>query len=110
MPDAIPDEALRHIARVLLLIADPPNERFKALPGDPEFFTWGGDAKWFDGGYWANFSGRREYYFADGVVAYVPNSCDSISVHIPTLGDFVLSRPGVRRFPPRPPTYRPSSP
>lgn len=55
------------VARILSVIASPPNRRKKPLAGDME----GEFDEWFDGGAVRFITGKTEYHFSDGTRAAV---------------------------------------
>ena len=58
---------LREVARILSLVADPPNRRARPAHGDLQ----GDHDEWFDGGAIAHVTGYTDYDFADGSRATV---------------------------------------
>lgn len=65
------------VAKILMCIANPPNRRDKATPGD----LMGNFDFWFDDGAAQMITGWTEYVFADGTCAAV-GVLPGLSVHI----------------------------
>ena len=81
----------REVARVLALVAAPPNRRARPLPHDPP----GDFTYWFDGGAVRQDTGSESWVFADGTTAWrawpAPQVL-SLSVRLPDGRTFTVQQ------------------
>jgi ribosomal protein L40E len=86
---------LEAVARILDIIAAPPNLRNQPLPGDRV----GPFTQWFDGGTISSVTGYMAYEFVDGARVLVPVSFSPVMIQLPGGEQLSLS---LEQIPPTP--------